>query len=48
MDIERICGKNGKLYEYEIDEFWNMVDNVDLNEILMMMIVVGTEKCDSE
>lgn len=47
MDIERICGKNGKLYEYEIDEFWNM-DNVDLNEILMMMIVVGTEKCDSE
>lgn len=47
MDIERICGKNGKLYEYEIDEFWNM-DNVDLNEILMMMIVVGAVKCGSE
>lgn len=26
-------GKNGKLYEYEV-EFWNM-DNVDLNEILI-------------
>lgn len=27
-------GKNGKLYEYEVEEFWNM-DNVDLNEILI-------------
>lgn len=40
-------GKNGKLYEYEV-EFWNM-DNVDLNEILIRgWWFVGVVKCGSK
>lgn len=41
-------GKNGKLYEYEVEEFWNM-DNVDLNEILIRRWwFVGVVKCGSK